>query len=102
MEDLTPKTASQESFQLFDTVLLFFNEKPWSSQAVSFILWQQHFSLLTSDLCTLLLIFHVVAGGGRSGVFEPQDPAGGGGVGPCSGETGYSLAETGGGREECR
>lgn len=42
------------------------------------------------------------AGRRRGGVFEPQDPAGGGGAGPCSGEAGHRPAETGGGREDGR
>lgn len=42
------------------------------------------------------------AGRGRGGIFEPQDPAGGGGAGPCSGEAGHRPAETGGGWEDGR
>lgn len=42
------------------------------------------------------------AGRGRGGVFEPQDPAGGGGAGPCSREAGHRPAETGRGREDGR
>lgn len=62
-----------------------------TSWAVSFLLRQQNSSSLASDLCSLslsLFSFPSDLGGGRSGISEPQDPAGGGGVGPRSGETG--------------
>lgn len=71
------------------------------SSAVSFLLWQQRVSWLTSDLWPLSvsLPLCVAVGGGRCGIFEPQDPAGGGGAGPRTGETGHGPAETGGGWE---
>ncbi len=41
----------------------------------------------------------VLTGGGGRGRSEPQDPAGGGGTGPSSGETVHRAPETRGGRE---
>ncbi len=58
---------------------------------------QMHLAFCPIDVCVC-----VWTGWGRGGVSKQAYPAGGGGVGPSSGETRYCSSEAGGGWESCR